>query len=101
MAVRGPANQQRGHRPRQPAGSADFSQSTEHRVIGNGRGGSAGYGGIAFPPAETRYRMMLGTSVNQSPSGDESIPIDGLFFHAEILAAMADQLVCLFERAFV
>ena len=39
--------------------------------------------------------------MDQAVAGDEAIAVDHLLVHAEVPAAMADQLVHLFEGAFV
>ncbi len=41
------------------------------------------------------------TAVDQAVTGDEPVAVDHLFLHAEVLAAVADQLVHFLKRAFV
>ena len=60
--------------------------------------------GFRKRPAEDReiLREDVGrAAVDQAVAGDEAVAVDDLFLHAEIAAAMADQLVGFLERAFV
>ena len=61
---------------------------------------------IGFGERPAEHREILReyvnlTSVDQAVPGDEAVAVDHLLVHAEIAAAVADQLVHFFKRAFV
>ncbi len=64
------------------------------------------FGGVGFRERSAEDGEVLGededqTTLDASIAGDEAVAVKLLLFHAELVAAMGDELVGLFEGAFV